>query len=130
MDNVIKSVASMSFEVGFEWGSNGPSLLFYFRCSGCLVECGLIRGSRWWSSKLVDRMVWDASWPLWSSILVSCQDGLVLLLCDRVYWSAVRMDWFFSTTIEYTGGLAMWTAWSPLHSSIIVRIDSFSSVIE
>jgi len=31
------------------------------------------------------------------------------------------MDWFFSSAIDYTGGLAKWTAWSPLRSSRIVR---------
>ncbi|KAL9308582.1 hypothetical protein AtEden1_Chr1g0041941 [Arabidopsis thaliana] len=44
----------------------------------------LIRGSRWWSSRLVDIMVW-----------------LLLVLCDRVSVSAVRMDWFFSSAIEF-----------------------------
>jgi len=122
----------------FEWASNGPSLLFSFRCSGCLVECGLIKGSRWWLSRLVDRMVWAASWPLWPSMCVSCQDGLVLLLCDRVelvdWQSGLHgrlCDW-----VEFSGWTPS-TLWSsrtavgidssPLRSSISVWMDCWAN---
>ncbi|KAG7536936.1 Integrase catalytic core [Arabidopsis suecica] len=77
-----------------------PSLLFSFLCSGCLVECGLIRGSRtdsffnlaieynselagWTtplplrSSRLVDGVIWTASSTLRSSRTVNWQDGLL-----------------------------------------------------
>jgi len=49
------------------------------------------------------RVGWLTEWP-W----------LLLGLCDRVCVSAVRMDWFFSSAIEYNCRLAKWTAWSPL----------------
>ena len=124
--------------MGFEWALNRPSLLFSFRCSGCLVECGLIRWSRWWLSRLVDWMVWAASWPLWSSMCVSCQDGLVLLFCDRVE----LVDWQsglpsrLCDRVEKSGWTpsALWssrtavgTASSPLRSSISVWMDCWAN---
>jgi len=85
MDGVIKSVGSKWASL---WASNGLRMGLLF---SSLSDAQVVwLSSDWSEDRGGGRVGWLTEWS-----------RLLLGLCDRVSVSVVRMDWFFSSPIEY-----------------------------